>query len=151
MAAAFASTLLPAPSVKVSHPLALLFFEALEWIEMKRSAFASLAMLARCTSGICTSVVRVNIILTSGYFSFTMSAKSFDTLRFTSFSFALLPNAPGSTPPCPGSMTMVNGFSLPFCFFCAGLAVATKSSNSIINVCLMYIVLWFIFFLVSVC
>ena len=112
---------------------------------MNRSALALFAMSARLASGIFTSVVLVNMTFIPGYFFFIISASSFDTLMFTSFSLALFPNAPGSIPPfydrflemlrkqthfIAAAWIITAAVNCFFLFFCAIIAGADTKSTS---------------------
>lgn len=99
------------PSVNVSAPYALDDSLAFVCIEMNRSPSAWLAMFGRSCSVTYLSVLRVYTIFTSGYFSVISSPTARAMVRFMSFSCPILPTAPGSFPPWPGSSTTVNCFA----------------------------------------
>ena len=74
------------PNVQVDAPLAVrLLASALVWIEMNRSALASLAISARRFRGIKTSRVRVYTTFTSGQFFCICLPSLSATFRFMFF------------------------------------------------------------------
>ena len=81
------------------------------WMEMKRSALALLAICARLSNPTNTSDFRVYTIFTSGQLAWMSFPNFRATFRLMVFSLPRLPMAPGSRPPCPGSITTVK--SLP--------------------------------------
>ena len=104
--------LMARPSVQVDAPLAVrLLANALVCMEINRSALALLAISARRFSGINTSLVRVKITFTSSQFFLIMFPSFNATFRLIFFSLEILPTAPGSWPPCPGSITTTKSFA----------------------------------------
>ena len=84
---------------------------ALQCRLMKRSPSHWFAKFARWRSSMKTSLLRVSFTLKPSSARFLR--KSFATARTISFSWDFLPEAPGSLPPCPGSITMVRTSRVP--------------------------------------
>ena len=84
-----------------------------------------------------TSVLRVYTTFTSGYAAFIFSPRSFDTERTRCFSLVLLvlPGAPGSLPPWPGSITTVLSPSSPTVFWAVAQREAHKSTIIVRSLC----------------
>ena len=125
------------PNVQVDAPLAVrLLASALVWIEMNRSALASLAISARRFRGIKTSRVRVYTTFTSGQFFCICLPSLSATFRFMFFSLEILPMAPGSCPPCPASMTTTKSFA-PILLQQKG-AMSSPRQRLIYKICCLY-------------
>ena len=77
-------------------------------MEIKRSAFALLAMSARLSNGTNMSDLRVYMTFTSGQFCSTSWPNFLATDKLMFFSLEKRPMAPGSFPPWPASMTKTN-------------------------------------------